>query len=124
MTAAVGVGLLRLARRWSMAAALAISVHAMAPLAAQQVLATPLHYWRESLTSPTNLAVFLPVEDGSFAARLLGGIDIFALWWLWLLAPSLAAATGRRPAPMPRCWGHLSGRDWRGRGGVGRRRGS
>lgn len=91
----VAMGLRRLARGLSGAAALAVSVHALAPLVLQQVVATPLHYWRESLTSPTNLAAFLPVDDGSVAARLLGGIDVFAVWWLWLLAVGLAAATGR-----------------------------
>ena len=38
-------------------------MHALAPLVLQQVVATPLHYWRESLTSPTNLAAFLPVDE-------------------------------------------------------------
>jgi len=65
-------------------------------LAIQQLVAVPLHYLRESLTSPTNLAVFLPnVEDGTAAARLLGAVDLFGLWWIWLLALGLAAVSGR-----------------------------
>ncbi len=97
VTALVALGLMWLARpaRLSAAAALAISVCALAPLVLQQLVATPLHYLRESLTSPTNLAVVAPVDDGAFAARLLGGIDVFALWWLWLLAVGLAAVTAR-----------------------------
>lgn len=76
--------------------ALAVAVHASAVLALQQVVATPLHYVRESLTSPTNIAGVLPMlEEGSLPARWLGAIDIFGLWWVWLLAIGLAAATGR-----------------------------
>lgn len=77
--------------------ALAITVHASAVLALQQVVATPLHFVRESLTSPTTIAGLLPLlEEGSLPARWLGSIDLFGLWWVWLLAVGLAAATGRR----------------------------
>ena len=38
---------------------------------------TPLNYVRESMTSATNLAVFLPfLDESSFVARLLGSIDL------------------------------------------------
>jgi hypothetical protein len=75
--------------------ALAIAVHASVILAAQQVVATPLHYVRESLTSPTNIAGLLPMlEEGSWPARLLGSVDVFGLWWIWVLSVGLAAATG------------------------------
>jgi hypothetical protein len=95
---AVGLGLLaRLdGRAMRMGEALAVSVHASVALALQQLVATPLHYLRESLTSPTNLAVFLPgLEDGSLGARVFGTVDVFGLWWVWLLALGVAAATGR-----------------------------
>lgn len=76
--------------------ALAITVYASAVLALQQVVATPLHFVRESLTSPTNIAGVLPMlEEGSLPARWLGSIDIFGLWWVGLLAVGLSAATGR-----------------------------
>jgi hypothetical protein len=99
-TLAVAAGLVLLARldgaSLTARAALALSVHASAALAAQQLVAAPLHYLRESLTSPTNLSVFLPgIEDGTVAARLFGVIDVFGLWWIWLLAIGVAAATGR-----------------------------
>ena len=65
-------------------------------LALQQVVVTPLHFIRESLTSPTNIGGLLPVlDEGSLPARWLGSIDVFGLWWVWLLAIGLAAATGR-----------------------------
>ena len=76
--------------------ALAVTVHASAVLALQQVVATPVHFVRESLTSPTTIAGRLPMlAEGSLAAGMLGAIDIFGLWWVWLLALGLSAATGR-----------------------------
>lgn len=110
LTVLVAAGLAGLARahggRMSPTAALAVSVHASAALAVQQLAATPLHYLRESLTSPSNLAVFLPgLEDGSVPARLFGSIDVFGLWWLWLLALGVAAATAR---PALRHFGQLA----------------
>jgi Yip1 domain len=95
---AMGIGLLaRLDQApMTLGAALAVSVHASVVLAVQQLVATPLHYLRESLSSPSNLAVFLPgLEDGSVSARLFGAVDVFGLWWVWLLALGVAAATGR-----------------------------
>jgi hypothetical protein len=48
---------------------------------------TPLNYARESMTSATNLAVLLPfLPEGSFLARFLGMMDVFRLWWLFVLA--------------------------------------
>ena len=76
--------------------ALAITVYASLVLALQQVVVTPLHFIRESLTSPTNIGGLLPVlDEGSLPARWLGSIDVFGLWWVWLLAIGRAAATGR-----------------------------
>ena len=100
VTLLVAAGLVVLGRsaggRVTFVTALAIAVHATVVLAVQQVVATPLHYVNESLTSPTNIAGLLRVfNEGSVPARLFGTIDIFGLWWTWLLAVGLAAATGR-----------------------------
>jgi hypothetical protein len=102
MTLLVAAGLVGVARldgaTLSGTAALAVSVHAMVPLALQQLVAVPLQYLRESVASPTNLAVFLPgLEDGSLGARLFGALDVFGVWWLWLLALGVTAVT-HRPA--------------------------
>lgn len=87
------------------AVALAVTVHATAVLVLQQVVAAPVHYVRESLTSPTTVAGLLPMlEEGSWAARLLGTIDLFGLWWVWLLGVGLGAAAGR---PARRYWWRL-----------------
>jgi hypothetical protein len=100
VTLLVAAGLVGLARfdgaRVTFVTALAISVHATVVLALQQLVAAPLHYVNESLTSPTNLAGMLRMfDEGSVPARLFGTIDVFGLWWMWLLAVGLAAATGR-----------------------------
>ena len=34
-------------------------------------------------------------DEGSLPARLFGTIDVFGLWWMWLLGVGFAAATGR-----------------------------
>lgn len=98
VTLLVAAGLLVLARidgaALSFTAALAIAVHASVVLALQQIVATPLHYVAESLTSPTNVAGVLRLfDDGTWPARLFGTIDVFGLWWIWLLSVGLAAAT-------------------------------
>ena len=100
VTIAIALGLMALARvdrsRVTFVTALAITVHATVVLALQQVVATPLHYVSESLTSPTNVAGLLRLfDEGSWPQRLLGTIDAFGLWWMWLLAMGMAAATGR-----------------------------
>jgi hypothetical protein len=102
VTLAVAMGLLGLARRNhvqpSLTQALAVSIYASVPLVLGHVVATPVQYLRESLSTPFNLAALVPVADeGTWAARLLGAIDLFALWWSWLLAVGLGAMT-RRPS--------------------------
>ena len=100
VTIVVAAGLLVLARLDGAAVtfvtALAITVHATVVLALQQIIATPVHYAYESLTSPTNLAGILRLfDEGTWPARLFGTIDVFGLWWMWLLSVGLAAATAK-----------------------------
>lgn len=100
VTLLVAAGLLVLARidgaTLPFGTALAIAVHASVVLALQQIVATPAHYAYESLTSPSNLAGILRVfDEGTWPARLFGTIDVFGLWWLWLLSVGLAAAAAR-----------------------------
>jgi hypothetical protein len=100
-TVLVAAGLFLFARRHAPGvrylAALSVAVHASVVLAAQQVVATPVHALRESLTSPFNLAALLPFfDEGSLPARVLGTVELFGLWWAVLLALGAAALTGRR----------------------------
>ena len=100
VTLMVAAGVMALARidgaQTSYGTALAIVVHASVVLALQQIVATPLHYLTESLTSPTNLAGILRIfDEGTLPARLFGAVDVFGLWWMWLLSVGLAAAAGK-----------------------------
>jgi hypothetical protein len=109
VTVLVAAGLTRLARidrgPLGFYRALAVTVHATSILALQQAVTTPVLYLRESLATPTSLAVLLPAfDDGTLGARVLGSVDVFGLWWLWVLALGVAAATGR---PARRAFGRL-----------------
>lgn len=85
-------------RRRGFIGSLSVAVHANVALVAQQLVATPLHLLRESLTSPFNLAALLPFfDEGSLPARVFGTIELFGLWWVWLLAIGCAVLTDRRP---------------------------
>jgi hypothetical protein len=84
VTLLVAAGLLMVARvdgsRISFVTALAVTVHATVVLALQQIIATPVDYVYESLTSPSNLAGILRVfDEGTWPARLFGTIDVFGL---------------------------------------------
>jgi hypothetical protein len=101
MTLAAAAGLWLVARADQAPArfrqALSIVVHASVVLLLGQLVATPLHYVRESLTSPLNLAAVLPLmEDGTAPTRFAGSLDLFALWWALLLAMGLSVLTGRQ----------------------------
>ena len=109
VTIVVAAGLLILARvdgsGLPFMTALAITVHATVVLALQQIIATPVHYVYESLTSPSTVAGILRVfDEGTWPARLFGTIDVFGLWWMWLLSVGLAAATAK---PARRYWWRL-----------------
>jgi hypothetical protein len=69
----------------------AVVVHSSVVSAVGTVIMTPVNYFRESLTSATNLGVFLPfLPEGNFLARFAGMIDIFLVWWVMVLAIGLA----------------------------------
>jgi hypothetical protein len=76
---------------------LSVAVHASIVLLLGQLIATPIHYVRESLTSPLNLAAVLPLmEEGTMPARFFGTLDLFAIWWAAVLAVGLSVLTRRR----------------------------
>jgi hypothetical protein len=103
VTVAVAVGLWLAARydgaKPTFAQALSTTVHASVVLLLGQLIATPVHYVRESLTSPINMAALLPLmEEGSLQARFFGTLDLFVLWWTALLAVGLSVLTRLRTA--------------------------
>jgi hypothetical protein len=76
--------------------ALAIVVHATVVLAIGQLIATPISYVHESLSSPITVAAILPgMEEGTVPARFFGVLDVFTLWWIVLVAIGVAALTRR-----------------------------
>jgi Yip1-like protein len=75
----------------------AIVAHSGIVIALQQLFVLPLDYARESLSSPTNLAVFLPfLDENTFVSRMLGSIDLFLIWWSISLAIGLGVLYRRR----------------------------
>jgi hypothetical protein len=68
-----------------------VVVHSWVVPTVGAVVMTPVNYLRESLTSATNLGVFLPfLPEGNFLARLAGMVDVFRVWWVMVLAIGLA----------------------------------
>jgi hypothetical protein len=81
--------------------AFAVVVHSGVIVAVQQLFVLPLDYARESLSSATSLVVFLPfLDETTFPARLLGGIDLFVIWWMVNLAIGLGVLYKRRTGPI------------------------
>ena len=79
----------------------AVVAHSGVVLAVLSLFTTPLAYARESLSSATNLGVFLPfLDESSFAARLLGSIDLIYIWWMLSLAIGLGVLYRKRTGPI------------------------
>jgi hypothetical protein len=79
----------------------AVFVHSTAITVVQTLFSTPLNYVRESATSATNLAVFLPMlDERSFLAKFLGTIDLFIVWWVVVLAIGLGVLFKRKTGPI------------------------
>jgi hypothetical protein len=78
----------------------AVYVHAGVVMAAAQLFLGPLNYFRQSMTSATNLGVLNLVDEASFAGRLLGMIDLFWIWFFVVLAIGLAVLYKRRTQPI------------------------
>jgi hypothetical protein len=66
-----------------------------------QLFLAPLNYARASMSSATNLGVFVPfLDDTNIIARFLGAIDLFIIWWLVVLAIGVAVLYRRKTAPI------------------------
>lgn len=79
----------------------AVYVHAGVISALGQLFTGPLNYFRGTMSSATNLSMLLPMlDEGSFAARLAGMVDVFVIWWLIVLAMGLAVLYRRRTQPI------------------------
>ena len=79
----------------------AIVAHSGVILATLSIFTTPLAYMRETLSGTTNLAVFFPfLDETSFAAKLLGSIDLIVIWWLLSIAIGLGVLYRKRTGPI------------------------
>jgi len=77
--------------------ALAVTALSTTIVGVRQLIVTPLDIARGSLSNPVSLATFVPaVEEGSFPAQLLGGIDPFVIWWIVSLAIGAGVLYRRR----------------------------
>ena len=69
----------------------AVTAYAGVILALRDVLAAPLNYLRESLTSPITLTqLFGMLDEASPLARFFALIDLFMLWWIVVMGIGLA----------------------------------
>ena len=79
----------------------AIVAHSGVINALQATFSVPLDYFRQTLSSPTNLGILAPfLEENTFAARLLGSIDLFQIWAIVSLAIGLGVLYKRRTTPI------------------------
>ena len=79
----------------------AVVVHAGAISALGALFTGPLNYFRGSMASATTLGVLLPMlPEGSFVARLAGMVDLFLIWWVFVLAVGLGVLYRRRTQPI------------------------
>jgi hypothetical protein len=77
---------------------LAVVAHAGVILALRQLVAAPVTYVSETLTSPITLGMFFRVlNEASPLARFFGIIDLFVVWWVFVLAIGMSVLY-RRPA--------------------------
>jgi hypothetical protein len=66
---------------------LAVIAHAGVILMLREIVAIPLNYSRETLSSPTTLGQLFPIfDEASLPGRFLGALDLFVIWWVVLLA--------------------------------------
>jgi hypothetical protein len=80
---------------------LAIVTHAGAVSIVATLFTMPLSYMKESLSGATNLGIFVPfLDESSLAARFLGMIDLFLVWWVVVVGIGLAVLYKRRASPV------------------------
>jgi hypothetical protein len=78
-------------RRARFGQVLAVVAHAGVILTLRDVVAAPINYMRESLSSPVTLVqVFGLLDEASPLSRFFALFDVFMLWWLVVLAIGLA----------------------------------
>ena len=78
-----------------------VMVHAGAVSALSTVFSGIVNYFRGGVGSAANLGALLPMlPEHSFAANLLGTVDVFLVWWVIVLAIGLGVLYKRRTQPI------------------------
>lgn len=76
----------------------AVVAHAGVILTLREMVAAPVTYVRGALGSPLSLRLMVSgLDEASPLARLAGGLDLFVLWWIAVLAIGLSVLY-QRPA--------------------------
>jgi len=76
---------------------MAVVAHSQVISALAFLVTTPINYAKGTMTGATNLGVLFPMlDESSFAARLLGMLDLFLLWWLFVLSIGIAVLYKRK----------------------------
>jgi hypothetical protein len=76
---------------------MAVVAHSQIISALAFLVTTPINYAKGTMTGATNLGVLFPMlDESSFAARLLGMMDLFLLWWLFVLSIGVAVLYKRK----------------------------
>jgi hypothetical protein len=79
----------------------AVVVHSWLLFSVQSLFVLPLDYAKQSLSSPTNLSVFLPfLDEGTFLQRFFGTLDLFTMWWIVNLAIGIGVLYKKRTTPI------------------------
>jgi len=78
-----------------------VVVHSSAVSVLGQVYTMPMNYIRGTMNSASSLGVLLPmIDETSFLGRLFGMVDLFIIWWLFVLAIGLGVLFRRRTQPI------------------------
>jgi hypothetical protein len=79
----------------------AIVAHSGVVITLATLFGLPLAYARETMSSTTNLGVFVPfLDENSLPARFLGSIDLFQVWWIVSLSIGLGVLYRKRTGPI------------------------
>ena len=96
------VAVAMLLRLWSggsttLGQSMTVATYAGVILALRQVVAAPIGFIRESTASATSLgSLFSTLDEASPAARFLGALDLFVIWWVVVLAIGVSVLHRRR----------------------------
>ena len=76
---------------------MAVVAHSQIISALAFLVTTPINYAKGTMTGATNLGVLFPMlDESSFMARVLASMDLFLLWWLFVLSMGIAVLYKRK----------------------------